>query len=324
MSNSSLASKSILSPNYNKRTEKICKITPHHAAGVLTAESLAKIFSSKSRGASSNYVIGNDGKIILVVDESNRAWTSSSAWNDQRAITIEVSNSKTGGNWPISDAAYNSLINLCVDICKRNGIDKLEFTGDKNGSLTMHKMFKATACPGPYLESKMPEIASKVNAILHPPVTKLTAQQLAENMKAGKYGNGAARKKALKELGYTDAEIKAAQDIVNASYQPAPTPVPAKKSNEEIAREVLAGKWGNGEERKKRLAEAGYDCSAVQAIVNSIKQPAPSYTTYVVKRGDTLSGIAARYGTTYRKIAQDNGIANPSKIYVGQRLKIYR
>ena len=323
MSNSSLASKSILSPNYNKRTEKICKITPHHAAGVLTAESLAKIFSSKSRGASSNYVIGNDGKIILVVEESNRAWTSSSAWNDQRAITIEVSNSKTGGNWPISDAAYNSLINLCVDICKRNGIDKLEFTGDKNGSLTMHKMFKATACPGPYLESKMPEIASKVNAILHPPVTKLTAQQLAENIKAGKYGNGAARKKALKELGYTDAEIKAAQDIVNGNT-PKPAATPAKKSNEEIAQEVLAGKWGNGAERKKRLADAGYDYNAVQAIVNSGKKSTASYSTYVVKRGDTLSGIAARYGTTVRKIALDNGIANPNKIYLGQRLKIYR
>lgn len=51
--------------------------------------------------------------------------------------------------------------------------------------------------------------------------------------------------------------------------------------------------------------------------------PEPSYVTYTVKKGDTLSGIAAQYGTTYQKIAADNGIANPNLIYPGQVLKIY-
>lgn len=103
---------------------------------------------------------------------------------------------------------------------------------------------------------------------------------------------------------------------------------PTKKSNEEIAIEVINGLWGNGDERKKRLTEAGYDYNAVQSIVNQKVQkptpkpnkPLPNY--YIVKKGDTLSGIAKKYGTTYQKIAKDNGIANPNKIYVGQKLVI--
>ena len=105
---------------------------------------------------------------------------------------------------------------------------------------------------------------------------------------------------------------------------PAPTPTPAKKSNEEIANEVIAGKWGNGDDRKKRLAAAGYDYNAVQSIVNQKMGGSPSSktTTYIVKKGDTLSAIAKKYGTTYQKIAKDNGIADPNKIYPGQKLII--
>jgi hypothetical protein len=97
------------------------------------------------------------------VDEANRSWCSSSSANDHRAITIEVSNSENGGNWPVSDKVLSKLIDLCVDICQRNGIDKLNYTGDKNGNLTMHKWFANTACPGPYLGSKFPYIAEEVN-----------------------------------------------------------------------------------------------------------------------------------------------------------------
>lgn len=105
---------------------------------------------------------------------------------------------------------------------------------------------------------------------------------------------------------------------------PAPAPQPAKKSNEEIADEVIAGQWGNGQDRVNRLTAAGYDYNAVQAIVNQkvSKKPSSSTVTYTVKKGDTLSGIAAKYGTTYQKIAADNGISNPNKIYPGQVLKI--
>lgn len=162
---SSLATVHVWSPNhYNGRKYPITKITIHHMAGKLSATTCGNIFLPSSRKASSTYGIGYDGQIGQYVDEADAPWTSSNYDNDNRAITIEVSNSATGGNWPVSDEVLEALINLCVDICKRNpGIGKLNFTGDKTGNLTMHKWFSATACPGPYLESKFTYIAEEVN-----------------------------------------------------------------------------------------------------------------------------------------------------------------
>jgi len=164
MSNSPLVQYTRLSPNCNKpRNHKIDTITIHHMAGVLSVETCGNIFANPSRQASSNYAIGSDGRIAMYVEECNRSWCSSSAANDHRAITIEVSNSQNGGNWPVSDYVLSRLIDLCVDICKRNDISRLNFTGNTSGNLTMHKWFAATACPGPYLESKFPYIAEQVN-----------------------------------------------------------------------------------------------------------------------------------------------------------------
>ena len=224
MSNSSLVNHVHLSPNYtamsNKKNEVI---VIHHMAGKLTVEQCGNVFAPSSRKASSNYGIDGNGRIGLYVEEKNRSWATSSRAIDSRAITIEVANSVAGGNWPVSDKAMASLINLCVDICKRNGIKKLNYTGDKNGNLQMHKWYAATGCPGAYLESKFPYIANEVNKRL------------------------------------------------NGSTTPS-------------------------------LPEVS--------------------GTYTVQKGDTLSSIARKYGTTYQKLAELNGIQDPSKIYVGQVLKV--
>lgn len=163
MSNSSLISYTKILPHKNSpRNNTVKKITIHHVAGNLSVEAIANALNS--RKASAQYGIGTDGRIGLYVDEKDRSWASSSADNDNQAITIEVAND--GGastNWHVSDKALESLINLCVDICKRNNIEKLNFTGNKNGNLTMHSYFAATACPGPYLKSKFPWIAEEVN-----------------------------------------------------------------------------------------------------------------------------------------------------------------
>ena len=167
MSNSSLVDITILSPNCNSpRNNKIKKITIHHMAGCLSAERCGELFADPSRQGSSNYGIDSNGKVGLYVNESDRAWTSSSPDNDNQAITIEVANSEYGGDWPVSDKAYLKLIDLCVDICQRNGIERLNFTGDATGNLTMHKYFTATNCPGPFLEARFQDIADKVNARL--------------------------------------------------------------------------------------------------------------------------------------------------------------
>ena len=110
-------------------------------------------------------------------------------------------------------------------------------------------------------------------------------------------------------------------EISGNSPQPKPEPQPAQKSNEEIADEVIAGKWGNGQDRINNLTNAGYDYNAIQNIVNE-KLGYINEQTYVVKPGDTLSGIAAKYGTTYQELARKNGISNPNLIYPGQVLKI--
>ena len=173
MSNSPLVEYTKISPNRSTRTSKITKITIHHLAGVSTPEAIGEWFSKTTTQASSNYSIGNDGRIGLHVEEKDRAWTSSSTANDNCAVTIEVSNSSTGGDWPISNKAMEALIRLCIDICKRNGIDGLVYTGDSTGNLTRHNMFAATACPGPYLQGKFPYIAEQVNSALQPAAPEL-------------------------------------------------------------------------------------------------------------------------------------------------------
>lgn len=167
MSNSSLVQYTQLSPNRNSpRTQPISKITIHHMAGYLTLEQFGALVAKPERQMSANYAIDQQGGIGLYCDEGDRSWCSSSPWNDHRAITIEVANDGGAPDWHVSDASIAALIDLCVDICKRNGMSKLEYTGDKNGSLTLHQMFTATACPGTYLESKIPYIAQQVTARL--------------------------------------------------------------------------------------------------------------------------------------------------------------
>lgn len=156
------------SPNYTpvwgvRKT----KITIHHVAGIATVEGLGDQFADPDRNGSSNYGIGFDGRIGGYVPEEHRAWTSGSYDNDAQAVTIEVSNDMVGGNWHVSDHVLSRLIDLCVDICQRNNIERLNFTGDATGNLTMHKYFQATVCPGEYLESKFPYIADEVNKRLN-------------------------------------------------------------------------------------------------------------------------------------------------------------
>ncbi|MDR2940467.1 MAG: N-acetylmuramoyl-L-alanine amidase [Clostridiales bacterium] len=164
MSNSPLINYTKISPNSSKpRNKPISKITIHHMAGDLTVESCGNVFSSSNRQASANYGIGTDGRVGLYVEEKDRAWTSSNAGNDNQAVTIIVANDQLGGDWHVSGKALNKLIDLCVDICNRNGITELVYTGDATGNLTRHNMFVATECPGAYLQNKFPYIEQEVN-----------------------------------------------------------------------------------------------------------------------------------------------------------------
>ena len=151
--------------HYGARTHRVDKFTPHHMACMWSAETCAKSFQNPTRGASANYCIGSDGTIVCSLDENYAAGTSSNRANDERAITVEVANCATGGNWPISAAAWDALVRLGADVCRRHGF-RLNYTGDASGSLTEHQMFSATACPGTYLHGHMNELARAVNALL--------------------------------------------------------------------------------------------------------------------------------------------------------------
>jgi hypothetical protein len=207
---SELASAVMLSPNSAPRTAKVDRITIHHMAAVSSAEACAASFLPTSRNASANYCIGNDGDLILSVEESRRSFCSSNRENDDRAITIEVSNSERNGDWPVSDAAYATLLDLCEDICRRHGIEELRYTGDTTGNMTLHKWFASTACPGPYLESRMQDIAAEVNRRLNSPVPDEPDGDIIYRVQVGAFRNRSfaeALRDELREAGYADAFI---------------------------------------------------------------------------------------------------------------------
>ena len=92
--------------------------------------------------------------------------------------------------------------------------------------------------------------------------------------------------------------------------KPAKVPAkPAKKTNEELADEVIAGLWSVGVYRKEKLTNAGYDYKAIQAIVNEKLQDKEEVKYYTVKSGDTLTKIGYKYGKTYKQLAELNGIS---------------
>ena len=178
MSNSSLVTYTKLSPNCNKpRNHVIDTITIHCFVGQVTAQSgcNAKSFTTYNpvAGASCNYVVGYDGSVGLCVDEANRSWCSSNKANDHRAITIEVA-SDTKSPYAVTDKAYQALIKLVADICKRNNIKKLVWSTNKsdrvnhkNGcNMTVHRDFANKSCPGDYLYGKHDDIAYQVNVLI--------------------------------------------------------------------------------------------------------------------------------------------------------------
>ena len=175
--NSPLVSYTKLSPNHSgQRTHAIDRITPHCVVGQHSVETLGNIFAPTSRQASCQYGIGADGRVGMYCEEKNRSWCSSSSANDQRAITIECA-SDINHPYAFKDAVYNKLIELCVDICKRNGKTKLLWLGDKDKTLaynpaanemvlTVHRWFANKSCPGDWMYQRMGDLAAKVTAKL--------------------------------------------------------------------------------------------------------------------------------------------------------------
>lgn len=324
MGYSSLCSSIHRNPSYNHTAgrggERVCKITPHHMAVKWTGERCAQSFDAYGRNASANYCIGYDGEIVGCVDENDRSWCSASGWNDRKAITIEVSNSSTGGDWPISQKSWDSLVRLCADICRRYGF-RLDYDGTRNGTLTEHQMYAATNCPGPYLHARMGELARQVNALLDSgaepsaPVTgggsapssggkeytgtgfggtyrcncsalnvrtspstsaSVVAQYksgqtvtlddwytIADGYVWGRYTGASSGKMRYVAVGKATGRPEADDYLVRVGGSSASQ----SPDIDQMARDVIAGKYGNGDARKKALG-SNYD--AVQRRVNEL------------------------------------------------------
>ena len=300
MSNSKLISYTKISPNRTSpRNHKIDTVTIHCVVGQCSVETLGNIFAPTSRQASCNYGIGADGRIGMYCEEKDRSWCSSNAANDNRAITIEVA-SDTKHPYAVNAKAYAALIDLLVDICKRNGIPRLVWStskadrvNHKNGcNMTVHRDYANKSCPGEYLYSRHAQIASEVNKRLGSTDTRPQPEKVLYRVQTGAFRNKAGAEALLQQVkakgfdtymvkvnGLYKVQVGAFAQKSNAIAMAAKLKAAGfstyvvsggGKSVEELAREVLQGKWGNGAERKARLEAAGYDYAEVQAKVNTL------------------------------------------------------
>jgi len=284
VSDSKLVSYVKWSPNYTAMSDKVNDtVTIHCVVGQVTVERLGEIFAKRSKNASSNYGIGFDGKVGQYVREKDRSWCTSSAKNDSRAITIEVA-SDTTHPYKVTDAAFESLINLLADICKRNKITKLLWKGDKSligqidkQNMTVHRWFANKACPGDYLYERHTLIAERVNQLLG------VAEEPKDNTTF---------------MYHTVRKNESMSKIASLYGVPLQAVIDA-----------------NPQYKNPSLIRIG-DVITVPVNTNIIPK------TYTVISGDTLSKVGQKTGVDWHKIAKLNNIKFPYLIRKGQVLKL--
>lgn len=298
MSNSSLVTYTNITKTQktSPRTHTIDTITIHCVVGQWTAKQICDYFANTDRNASCNYGVGKDGSIGLCVDETDRSWCSSNAANDHRAITIETA-SDTTSPYAVTDAAYNALINLVADICKRNSIKKLVWSTEKNtrvnhlngANMTVHRDYANKACPGDYLYGKMGDIADAVNA-------KLGVTTTSSSSTSSSSGTNTS---------FPDVPFKVqvlVSDLNIRSKASMSGTVKGQTGKGTFTITEVSNGWG------KLKSGAGwiYLENASYVKILSTTTTSNASTTHTVVKGDTLSAIASKYGTTVSKIVAAN------------------
>lgn len=344
MSNSGLVCYTLLSPNNSgQRTHAIDRITPHCVVGQLSCENICGCFTSPSRQASCNYGIGRDGRISLCVEEKNRSWCSSSNANDQRAVTIECA-SGLKEPYEMNEKVYSSLINLCVDICKRNGKTKLLWFGDKEKSLnyepepnemvlTVHRWFANKSCPGDWLYSRLSSLARTVtdklgennvvkNGLQAKSLYDLTSEQVIE--KIGHYFTEDHKKTGIL------ASVSMAQFILESGYGKSELAQNANNCfgmKKNLSENTWSGSVWDGlsiykketkEEVNGKTITITADFRKYQCVEDSIED----HSAYLLnaKNGNRLRYAGLKGETDYKKaiqIIKDGGYAT-SSTYVKQ------
>ena len=230
---------------YNKKEYKIDTITLHCVVGHPSLKNLAAVFQG-TRKASSNYGIDDNGNVGLFVEEKDRSWCSSSSANDVRAITVEI-NSDTTAPYAMKDASVNGAIRLCIDVCQRNGIKKMYWYADKETALMKQGMLKD----------------GEGIFTVH--------RWFANKSCPGDF--------LFNKMGWVCDQVNAALEGVTPEPTPQPQPQPSGKTLDELAKEVIDGKWGNGVDRVNKINSAyqngviAYNYTQVQNRVNELLAP---------------------------------------------------
>lgn len=304
MSNSSLVKYTKISPNKTSpRDHAIDTITIHCVVGQVSVERLGEIFAPTSKKASANYGIGSDGRVGMYVEEKDRSWCSSNADNDNRAITIECA-SDSKYPYAINDAVYKTLIELCADICKRNNIKELKWKADKSligqvdkQNMTVHRWFAKKSCPGQYIYERLGQIADEVNKKLKASevtvlyrvqtgafLNKSYADAMLAKVKAAGFSTYMVQTGKMYRVQVGAYKVRANAEKMAKRLKAAgfntyittvsgtPVAASAKKSIDEIAREIVLGKWGNGSDRKNRLIKAGYTQDEITQIQKKVNE----------------------------------------------------
>ena len=320
-----------LSPNHSgQRTHSIDRISPHCVVGQVTAESLGSIFAKSSYKASSNYGIDKNGRVGMYVEEKNRSWCTSSNANDQRAVTIECA-SDTKSPYRMNDAVYETLIKLCVDICKRNGKKKLLWFGDKNKTLnytpkademiiTVHRWFANKSCPGDWLYSRLGDLAKRVTEELSEEEDKRETDKGLQAKELAAFSN----EEVIRKVGllFTDdqretgvlASVSFAQFILESGYgkselaQEANNCFGMKRS---LSGNAWAGSTWDGESVYTKKTKEQRSGSTVTVTADfrkyaCIEDSIADHSAYLTgaKKGSALRYEGLKGCTDYRKAAQ--------------------
>lgn len=255
---------------------KKTSVTFHHNAGRLSHEGVLAVW--QKRPASAHFDVDGKGAVCQYVKVNEYAWATGDMVGNQKSISIELANSAVGGNWPVAEVTWKSGARLAGWL-----FAKVIGVRPSKANVLFHSYWSPTACAGPYMKSVYDRLlaevikayeyfmgASRPPAPPRAPVAKKSNTQIAAEVWAGKWGSGDARLAKLKAAGYNATLI---QQLVNKGVgRPGSgsRPPVKRKSITEIAREVIAGKWGNGPDRRAKLARAGYNATTVQKEVNRL------------------------------------------------------
>ena len=344
-SNSSLVAYTLLSPNHSGlRTEQIDRISPHCVVGQCTAEGLGDWFHKSSTKASSNYGIDKNGRIGLYVEEKNRSWCTSSNANDQRAVTIECASDKAEP-YAMHQVVYDRLVDLCEDICRRNGKKKLLWFGDKNKSLnyqpkademliTVHRWFANKSCPGDWLYARLGDLAAKVTSRLG----SGNVEVIPSGMQAGEF-QGLTEEQVLAKVGplfIADqrksgilASVSMAQFVLESGYGKSELALGANNCfgmKKSLSGNTWSGSvWDGVSIYKKKTQEQEEDGSYVTVTAEfrkyaNVEDSIADHSAYLLgaKNGEKLRYEGLKGCTDYKKAVQiiKNGGYATSLTYV--------